>query len=129
MDKITEKSELTIRSEIRNALLDNTCKDGKTGCMIWKGGKDKSGYGICNFNNKSKRVHRIMMLLTGCDISGKKVAHCCGIAGCCNPDHLFFPASGRKCPEEPKRRKISLYGNSRYKVSSARVRSARESGR
>lgn len=129
MNKITEKTELSIRSMARSNLLSKTEKDYRTGCLYWKGSRDKHGHGICHFNMKSKRVHRILMLLMGNDISGKNVAHCCGRPDCCNPDHLIFVGKSSSSSATGQKIKSPLYGGFRYRVSTDRVRSARDSGR
>lgn len=129
MNKITEKTESPIRSAVCSILLSNTEKDYRTGCLYWKGSRDKSGHGICHFNMKSKRVHRILMLLMGKDISGKNVAHCCGRPDCCNPDHLVFVGRSPLSSATGQKIKSPLYGGFRYRVSTDRVRSARDSGR
>lgn len=129
MIKITEKTDLIIRKSTCSEIIKNTIQDPKTGCLYWKGSKDKAGHGICHFNMKSKRVHRIVMLLMGNDISGKNVAHCCGRPECCNPDHLVFISRTKSACGENSQKKKPLYSVFRYRVSSDRARSARNEKR
>lgn len=71
--------------------------DKKTGCWLWNGGKDQSGYGQGFIKGKRERVHRIMYAAFKEPIQrhigdkkgkAKQLDHLCRIRHCCNPDHL-----------------------------------------
>jgi len=87
--------------------------DMETGCWIWKGEKDKSGYGLVTLKalgGKSKKVHRVMHALhIGKIPDGYEVDHVyakgCRSRSCCFPKHLEAVT-----PEENKRR----YHKSKY---------------
>lgn len=93
--------------------------------MLWSGAVDKSGYGICHFNGKSKRAHRIVMLLSGKDISGRKILHCCGNPSCCNPDHLVIEEGGSHQPSIRRKEFRPLYARGRARISATRLMEAR----
>lgn len=119
--KLTNKSQIETRKIFCSKILENTFVDRITGCLVWKGSKDNAGNGICCFNGKSKRVHRVMMLLSGTDISGKRVSHFCGNPSCCNVDHMIL---GSHKPLSKNKIIKPLYA-SRVKVSKQRLETAR----
>jgi hypothetical protein len=125
MEKITEKTSDNTRFSALNNILSKTEKALGLSCLKWKGKLDKSGHGICQFNGKSKRVHRIIMLLKGFDISGKQVLHCCGEPSCCNPDHIFIDKFGSKKSNVKRKKFTPLYSLRRYRISSDASKSAR----
>lgn len=63
-------------------------------CWLWKGGKDKSGYGSffgAVGDTKFERAHRFSYAyFKGPIPKGMHVCHKCDIPGCVNPDHLFL---------------------------------------
>jgi HNH endonuclease len=62
-----------------------------SGCWIWKGTKDKDGYGRFKYNSKRIMAHRIAYLFThGYLPSDARVCHACDNTSCCNPHHLFL---------------------------------------
>ena len=68
--------------------------DKKSGCWLWAGGKDQSGYGQGFLQGRRERVHRIIYAAYKGPIErnkGKKIKqldHLCRVKHCCNPDHL-----------------------------------------
>lgn len=67
-------------------------------CRIWRGGKDKGGYGLISYNGKQDGVHRVSFMISkgvnslpGFDETGEQlqVAHICDIRDCCEPTHLY----------------------------------------
>jgi hypothetical protein len=71
-------------------LLANTVTT-HSGCMEWKGTRDKIGYGRTWHDGRSGyKAHRLAMKLAGYDIEGWIVCHKCDNPPCCNPLHLFL---------------------------------------
>lgn len=58
-------------------------------CMVWKGSKDDSGYGVVSRGSRYYRAHRVVIhMLRGSIPDGFVVDHLCGQHACVNPDHL-----------------------------------------
>jgi hypothetical protein len=56
-----------------------------SGCLLWTGTVDRSGYGVC----RGARAHRLAYALaTGVWETSLTIDHLCGIRTCCHPDHL-----------------------------------------
>jgi hypothetical protein len=61
-----------------------------TGCWVWGGGKQLSGYGVFRLNNTTNTIaHRAAVLLLKEPLErGKEINHLCNNKWCVNPDHL-----------------------------------------
>lgn len=63
-----------------------------SGCWIYTGGKNHSGYGrVSMANERHARTHRIMFEHVNGPVDSKMdVCHKCDVPSCFNPDHLFL---------------------------------------
>lgn len=65
------------------------CAD--TGCWLWTGCLDRSGYGRFYHGHENIKAHRAAYeLLVGPIPDGLYVCHRCDVPACVNPDHLFL---------------------------------------
>lgn len=99
-------------------------------CILYGGSKDKDGYGVFFFRQKTRRAHRVTYWATHGDIPKDRVVnHTCGNRACINIAHLelltvrdnnfkdskslsYFNSIKTHCPQgHPYDRK---YGNQRY---------------
>jgi len=63
----------------------------ESGCWLWKGGKDKKGYGIIILKGRRRSAHAIAYLLWKEPYPyGLVVRHECDRPTCCNPKHLII---------------------------------------
>jgi hypothetical protein len=104
------------------------------GCWLWRGCKDKDGYGGIFVDNERWLAHRfVYFFVNNRNDTPLCVCHACDVPSCVNPDHLFLGTiddnnkdralKGRSCKGE-KHDKAKL---SRADVE--RIRMTTESGR
>jgi hypothetical protein len=64
--------------------------DATTGCLIWTGATDGSGYGQIKLDGRAPKVHRIVWVwANGRSVpDGLTLDHLCRVHACANPAHL-----------------------------------------
>jgi hypothetical protein len=61
----------------------------ENGCWIFAGCKDRSGYGIIKYQNKSYKAHRFAYIQSGKPLRDEQVVmHLCDNPSCIRVDHL-----------------------------------------
>lgn len=61
----------------------------ESGCWLWTGSCDPSGYGTLKLEGRTRRAHRLAYeLLVGPIPDGLQLDHLCRVRNCANPDHL-----------------------------------------
>lgn len=66
-----------------------------TGCWLWLGCVDRSGYGQVKYKGKTTEAHRAVYELLGGEVAAEDLDHTCRVRSCVNPLHLE-PVSHRE---------------------------------
>jgi len=89
--------------------------DSASGCWIWQGSRNTSGYGCLTHRYKNYRAHRFSWIIYRGEIpSGMWVLHHCDNPLCVRPDHLFLGTAADNTADMVKK------GRDRFRNSKGR---------
>jgi DNA-binding Xre family transcriptional regulator len=75
----------------RERFLAKVCPEPGSGCWLWRGQLNQSGYGVLWLDGKSRIAHRVAWVFFRGEIPpGVLVCHTCDVPACVNPEHLFL---------------------------------------
>jgi hypothetical protein len=82
-----------VNKDQRDGVFSRLVVDRETGCLLWTGAKDGSGYGYVTIRRRKHRVHRLMYeLFVGEIPEGMELDHVkargCANRHCASPAHL-----------------------------------------
>lgn len=116
--------------------LAHTSLEPASGCLLWTGCINRSGYGVVLCGDRSKLAHRVAWALKHGDPGSAHVLHRCDVRACVAVEHLFLGTH--------RDNMLDMHAKSRHPVTGARgvkhyratltpdivraIRSARESG-
>lgn len=88
-----QKRRNTIQDLLRRIVVNQ-----KTGCHIWTGPKNWTGYGQVRFNNRLTMAHRVIWEhYRGPIPEGLQIDHICMVRACCNVEHLRTVTARENC--------------------------------
>lgn len=81
------------RAHIDDRLSEHSVPEPNTGCWLWLGAVDRSGYGRMRLTGFGRRMmtgaHRMAWISRNGDVpAGMVIDHKCRVRACVNPDHL-----------------------------------------
>ena len=86
---VASKKRKTIQIDDLPEKLRKNIQIARQDCWIWRGSRDRGGYGVVFFEKRNWRVHRLTYTLcNGFIPQGSLLMHSCDIRNCCNPEHL-----------------------------------------
>lgn len=78
-----------MRKHTIDSVIKQVTYEPNTGCWLWSGALNSSGYGSVTFQGKTWRVHRLIhTYIVGEPIVAFELHHICAQKSCCNPSHL-----------------------------------------
>lgn len=83
---------MSVFDDLQSYIVERIVLDVGSGCWLWTGGIDSSGYGVYRTNKSSRwnKVHRKSYeAFIGPIPHGFHICHHCDVRFCCNPAHLW----------------------------------------
>ncbi len=118
-----------MNQKIFDRLLDKVIPEPNSGCWLWVGVWDSSGYGHMKISRKTLSVHRLSWEFhNGPAPRGLCVLHKCDTPCCVNPTHLFLGTNKdntQDCIKKNRRASYAGENNGRAKLSNAQVETIR----
>lgn len=100
--------------DVRMRTLVRLCDklEGDDACWLWKGARDKDGYGVFQLDRKTtQRAIRVMFALTHERLPNGVVRHTCDTPACARPEHLVDGTNKQNTQDMIRRgRKASTAG-------------------
>jgi hypothetical protein len=92
MAKVNTANDIKNPDAVRQRLIERSEPVTESGCWIWLGAQDASGYGHIGVQPSScTNAHRASYVLFNGDIpAGMVVRHKCNVTSCVNPAHLTY---------------------------------------
>lgn len=102
--------------------------DPSSGCILWTGFINKTGYGELKIRQKHHLAHRLSWSISQGPIpDGMFVCHKCDVRRCVNPDHLFLGTADDNTQDMMRKGRQRLVGAPPVKLDAVRARTIRES--
>lgn len=100
---------MAIRKFSRERLEKKIERVTETGCWLWLGVVNDSGYGTIVFNGRVQRVHRLLWKeLIGEIPEGMFLLHRCDIPCCVNPSHLFVGTQNDNMKDMARKKRSAI---------------------
>lgn len=116
-----------VRSDLRRAIQERSFPVPESGCWLWDGPLNPTGYGIFFRKPFPKPAHRVSYLVFKGDIEeGLCICHKCDTPMCVNPDHLFKGTLLDNMRDRAAKKRYLGEWNGRSKLTLAQVLEIKE---
>lgn len=124
-NSVGDRCARCIKSNPMNRLYENSIPIPESGCLIWLGGIDRSGYGFLSIGGRKTKAHRLAWEVAYGKIpEGLCVCHHCDVPLCVRPDHLFLGSHRENMSDLAKKgylKKRMFSSEHRMKLSTAMI--------